>query len=928
MAKITYAGESLIAQKLGAGAVLNIARFIFANVPGLDPQQPINRAEVKPPAAQIVHTYTIPAGNSGYVNPNQVVYSSMLGSDLGDFDFNWMGLESAEGVLFAVAYLPVQQKRRNIPPAQIGNNITRNILVEFSGAQELTGITINANTWQHDFTVRLAGIDERERQSNRDMFGRSRFFAEGFQVEKVGSAYRVKAGIGYVEGVRVYNAASEVVSVTSLPALLWLDVALERRLNDVVATWRVIAGESYPDYKDSVGVQHYCVPLGYATAQAISDVRAFEGIGGPLIDHFAARVGDYPYLRARATTKVDVGLSNIPNAVSDDPAHNSSDILATTKAVMFVQQNVDALVFGTKVAGKAAQLANARNIAIHGDATGAVWFDATQDVSIGLTLANTGVMAGSYPKVWVNSKGQVVGGNLLVASDIPSLSWSKIVSDKPTTLDGYGITNALRTGYSNQVPRFYSPETSIDYKKPALELREVQLVGAAQTGWEYCPRLAFHWSGMTGGDLVMNHQGTLCWNQQPIYHTGNFNPATKADKATTLAGYGITDALRSGYSNQIPHFYSPVTGTNYANPALELREALLVGAGQLAWDYAPRLAFTWSGVTAGDLAMNSGGLLCWNAQPLYHTGNFDPATKANKATTLAGYGITDALKRGDHGLGNAVAPVMVQPESIGASGGFGAIHDAPSALANFASVLNIPFSSAGYTAQLAVQQGQAAVRLYARAVETPGKWTPTVELYHTGNLAPTKIVPAGTLVTTFSRTPPTGCLRANGAAVSRAAYPDLFASIGTLYGAGDGVSTFNLPDTRGLFIRDVDDGRGFDLNRAQSSVQLSQNIAHIHTATTGVNGWHAHAGSSIAAAGEHTHTAPRSQNSDIGVGGPNYTTAYGASGNTAESNPAGLHTHGLSIVGDGNHNHSVTVDAAGGNESRPVNIALHHYIKY
>lgn len=126
-ASITLAGESLIAQKLGTQQRLDVVRFIFANVPGLDPNAPVNRAAAKPPAAQIVHTYAIPEQNTGYVNPNQVVYSSMLGSDVGDFDWNWIGLETAENVLLAVAYVPLQQKRKNIPPLQLGNNVTRNL---------------------------------------------------------------------------------------------------------------------------------------------------------------------------------------------------------------------------------------------------------------------------------------------------------------------------------------------------------------------------------------------------------------------------------------------------------------------------------------------------------------------------------------------------------------------------------------------------------------------------------------------------------------------------------------------------------------------------------------------------------------------------------------------------------------------------------
>lgn len=50
-------------------------------------------------------------------------------------------------------------------------------------------------------------------------------------------------------------------------------------------------------------------------------------------------------------------------------------------------------------------------------------------------------------------------------------------------------------------------------------------------------------------------------------------------------------------------------------------------------------------------------------------------------------------------------------------------------------------------------------------------------------------------------TPPEGHLVCNGGAVSRAAYPELFAAIGTRYGAGDGTTTFNLPNTEDRFPR-------------------------------------------------------------------------------------------------------------------------------
>jgi phage-related tail fiber protein len=82
-----------------------------------------------------------------------------------------------------------------------------------------------------------------------------------------------------------------------------------------------------------------------------------------------------------------------------------------------------------------------------------------------------------------------------------------------------------------------------------------------------------------------------------------------------------------------------------------------------------------------------------------------------------------------------------------------------------------------------------------------------------------QMAPSG-LVAPFARnTAPTGWLKANGAAVSRVTYADLFAAIGTTFGAGDGFTTFNLPDLRGEFVRGWDDSRGVDNARAFGSSQ-------------------------------------------------------------------------------------------------------------
>ncbi len=78
-------------------------------------------------------------------------------------------------------------------------------------------------------------------------------------------------------------------------------------------------------------------------------------------------------------------------------------------------------------------------------------------------------------------------------------------------------------------------------------------------------------------------------------------------------------------------------------------------------------------------------------------------------------------------------------------------------------------------------------------------------------------------------TPPEGWLVCDGAAISRTDYADLFAAIGTLWGHGDQVSTFNLPDLRGEFVRGYDDGRGIDDGRIFGSSQDDEFKSHEHS---------------------------------------------------------------------------------------------------
>lgn len=62
------------------------------------------------------------------------------------------------------------------------------------------------------------------------------------------------------------------------------------------------------------------------------------------------------------------------------------------------------------------------------------------------------------------------------------------------------------------------------------------------------------------------------------------------------------------------------------------------------------------------------------------------------------------------------------------------------------------------------------------------------------NLTDIEGIPTATIVPWSDSSVPSGFLECNGAAVSRSTYSALFAVVGTTYGAGDGSSTFNVPD--------------------------------------------------------------------------------------------------------------------------------------
>lgn len=158
-------------------------------------------------------------------------------------------------------------------------------------------------------------------------------------------------------------------------------------------------------------------------------------------------------------------------------------------------------------------------------------------------------------------------------------------------------------------------------------------------------------------------------------------------------------------------------------------------------------------------------------------------------------------------------------------------------------------------------------------------------------------VPTGSVFYLAAVTLPSGYLVCSGAAVSRTTFAALFAAISTTYGAGDGSTTFNLPDLRGVFIRGLDVGRGLDPSRDLGTFQNDQVQYHKHNSAWGE-------------AGE----GPFGRSNTLGRVGSN---------STDHDNYWWWTNDGRNSDSDGTVNPVGTV----GDETRPVNVALNAVIK-
>ncbi|WP_196299285.1 phage tail protein, partial [Providencia rettgeri] len=281
---ITVAFENWKAQEAASGKAVLLDEFVFANVPNLDPTQPIDRNEKLPPANQIVHRQAV--NKAGLASENAVAYSVTLGAEVGNFDFNWIGLlNKASGTVAMITHAPTQKKLKT-QNGQQGNVLTRSFILEFQGAAEETQIKTSAETWQIDFTARLSGIDEMQRLINVDSYGAAAFFNDSFEVTRSGEQYTVKKGLGYVGGLRGELAQNQILNGLR-NTKVYADFSYQ---GNIVSQWntviKITAAATLNNYVDAAGFTHQVFAI--ASIDASGNVKDLRPMGGLSSQEIAA----------------------------------------------------------------------------------------------------------------------------------------------------------------------------------------------------------------------------------------------------------------------------------------------------------------------------------------------------------------------------------------------------------------------------------------------------------------------------------------------------------------------------------------------------------------------------------------------------------------------------------------------------------------
>ncbi len=262
--------EKYLQNQISVGKAPDMNEMIFAYIPNLDPSQPIDRNQGLPATSTWVHQQNI--DQVGKLGDNALVYSVVIPGSVAAFTFNAIYLrdKNVPNSCGMVVHKATETK-------EAGMASTKNLMQQYTGAAQVAGITVDAQTWQIDYQARLLGIEEDMRLANLDNYGHTAFI-QGFDVTQQAdpAKYKVAPGVVYVGGLRAELKNEVIQTISAKPTGLYIDVV---RTGTVLSKWQNIvtvraSATPLTDYVDQNQQQHYVARLAGINANgSITDWR-------------------------------------------------------------------------------------------------------------------------------------------------------------------------------------------------------------------------------------------------------------------------------------------------------------------------------------------------------------------------------------------------------------------------------------------------------------------------------------------------------------------------------------------------------------------------------------------------------------------------------------------------------------------------------
>ncbi|EJL6421915.1 phage tail protein [Vibrio cholerae] len=262
--------EKYLQNQISVGKAPDMNEMIFAYIPNLDPSQPIDRNQGLPAVSTWVHQQNI--DQVGKLGDNALVYSVVIPGSVAAFTFNAIYLrdKNVPNSCGMVVHKATETK-------EAGMASTKSLMQQYTGAAQIAGITVDAQTWQIDYQARLFGIEDDMRLANLDNYGDTAFI-QGFDVTQQAdpAKYKVAPGVVYVGGLRAELKSEVIQTISAKPTGLYIDVV---RTGTVLSKWQNIvtvraSATPLTDYVDQNQQQHYVARLAGINANgSITDWR-------------------------------------------------------------------------------------------------------------------------------------------------------------------------------------------------------------------------------------------------------------------------------------------------------------------------------------------------------------------------------------------------------------------------------------------------------------------------------------------------------------------------------------------------------------------------------------------------------------------------------------------------------------------------------